>query len=220
MDKNRERIAYIHIPKMGGTYLLNTLFNKNNLYAEHLKKKEMNVRNKHILVSVREPVSFYISFFNFFKNPNHKIQNRFVKIVKKYSNLDKFLIDILSNKAKFSSYTGLSPFDRMYVSSKNNHGLLTNYFIYFFSIEYKSRDDLHRSILNIKEQYHILYFESLANDLKTFCEAKNIQYNREKLQSRNINKNTKPYTNISDEVVNLIKKKDRIIYDVFYSAYI
>ena len=31
----RDRLIYIHIPKTGGTFILNTIFFKNNLQSEH-----------------------------------------------------------------------------------------------------------------------------------------------------------------------------------------
>ena len=95
---NREKIQYIHIPKTGGTFVLNCLFSTNNLIAEH-KKLENN--NKIILSCIRNPYVFYESFFNFFYKPNHKIGNKFQNIIKNYKSIDIFINDILNNKKEF-----------------------------------------------------------------------------------------------------------------------
>jgi hypothetical protein len=49
--KVRDRVIYIHIPKTGGTFILNTIFNKNNLQAEHKVLSSYKSKDKIIFIT-------------------------------------------------------------------------------------------------------------------------------------------------------------------------
>ena len=97
MNKNnRNKVVYIHIPKCGGTYILNVLYNSNSFNPEHKQISKYNTKNKIVLSSIRNPISFYESYYNFLKYPNHRLFNKMSLIAKTFDHIDKFLKDLLN----------------------------------------------------------------------------------------------------------------------------
>tara|TARA_Y100000992_G_scaffold26683_3_gene15094 strand:+ start:954 stop:1583 length:630 start_codon:yes stop_codon:yes gene_type:complete len=206
----RERFIYIHIPKTGGTFILNTIFNKQNLQAEHNMVKSYNIKNKIIFTTIRDPINFYNSLYNFFKTPNHPINNTFKQFVQKHDNINDCIKIILSEKHKITDIS--SNFDRYYIRSENNYGLLTNYYLFFFNYE---GGDINDFFKKIKQKVFFLKQENLKNETIDFCNKFNINYNKEKI-NKFINKNE--YTQYVDEFTKkLILQKDCLIYKHFYS---
>lgn len=209
---NRDKIQYIHIPKTGGTFVLNCLYSTNNLSAEHIRIQQSN---KIVLSCIRNPYNFYESFFNFFNEPNHKISNKFQYIAKEYNNIDIFINDILFNKTNFFNINNQnisSAFDKYYFNSTNNYGILTNYLLYFFG--YKN-GDIEIFIKKLKNKVNFLKTENLKNDLIDFCKQNDINYNKEHI-NKYINKNKIKYI-LSDSSKKIIYEKEILIFKYFYN---
>ena len=176
---NRNKIQFIHIPKTGGTFVLNCLFSTNNLMAEH-RKIEKN--SKIILGCIRNPYSFYESFFNFFYKPNHKIGNKFQYITKKYDSIDIFINDLLNNKKQFFNQNKdnlIVNYDTYYFNINNNYGLLTNYLLFFYNYNgIQDNKSIESFLKNLSKNITFLKTENLRDDLINFCNKYNIEYNR------------------------------------------
>ena len=158
---NRESIIYIHIPKTGGTFVLSTIFFKDNLYAEHYKITTYpNIQNKTIIATIRNPLGFYNSFYNFFKYPNHKITNKFQDTISKFDNINNFLKILLTKKNEIVIDI-FADYDKYYFNAKNNYGLLTNYYLYFFNYEKGDIDDFFK---NLKQKIIFLNHFLVNND--------------------------------------------------------
>jgi hypothetical protein len=207
--KIRDKLVYIHIPKTGGTFILNTIFQKKDLIAEHFKITNYDCENKIIFTTVRKPINFYNSLYNFFKKPNHPISNSFQFCVQKYDNINTFIKTLLNEKKKLTNVS--SSFDKYYINSNNKYGLLTNYFLYFF--DYKG-GDIDTFFINLKKKVYILKQENLKEDTINLCNKFNLNYDNKKIDTK-INKNN--YTQYVDKATeDLIKEKDYLIYKHFY----
>ena len=208
---NRESIIYIHIPKTGGTFVLSTIFFKDNLYAEHYKITTYpNIQNKTIIATIRNPLGFYNSFYNFFKYPNHKITNKFQDTISKFDNINNFLKILLTKKNEIVIDI-FADYDKYYFNAKNNYGLLTNYYLYFFNYEKGDIDDFFK---NLKQKIIFLKQENLKEDTINFCNKFNILYDKTKIDLY-INKNIHNQK-LSNELKDLIYKKDFLIFKYFY----
>ena len=219
MNKNRNNIVFIHIPKTSGTYILNVLFNTNNLKAQHKKITEYDIKNKEVAFCVRNPMKWYISFYNFFYKPNHDISNFFQNIVKKYNDINPFINDLLNKKKIFNIYSNkLTHYDKFYINSKNNYGILTNYYLYFFDIKDTNEEIIINKLLQIKKNYNCFYTENLKEDLINFSKKKKVSIFKNYID-KEINKNKYFYNlnSLNQNIINLIKKKERIFFKVFYS---
>lgn len=203
---NRDKVFYVHIPKTGGTFVLNSIFNTNNLKAEHYKLNENE--NRIILCSIRNPISFYESFYNFFLKPNHKISNSFKNIVKEFNNINEFTINLLNNKNLFNKYN-INKYDKFYINSKNTYGLLTNYLLYFLNYKDGNIEDF---LKNKIKQIEFIKTENLKDDLVKFCKKYNLDYIN---INKKINKNVQ-IEKLNEATIDLIKKKDELIFKLFY----
>jgi hypothetical protein len=217
MTNNRDSIVFIHIPKASGTYVLNVLFNINNLKAEHKKITEYNIKNKEVAFCVRNPIKWYISFYNFFYKPNHAISNFFQNIVKNYNDINSFINDLLNKKQIFNIYSNkLASYDKFYINSKNNYGILTNYYLYFFDIKDNDEQIIINKLLQIKKNYNCFYTENLKEDLIKFSEKKKVSIFKNFL-NKEINKNNYYSNSLNQNIISLIEENERIFFKVFYS---
>ena len=210
---NRNKVVYVHIPKCGGTYALNLLYNTNNFNPEHYTLNSYNTKNKIIITSIRNPISFYESYYNFLKYPNHKIRNKMTLIVKNYPNINDFLRDLLYKKIKTN--LKLMEMDKYYLNSKNEYGLLTNYVLYFFNYKGNHTEkDIYNFIENLKKKIKFIKMENLTNGLLELEKKKQIILHKKHLNKK-INKNIKK-ENITDEYIKImIYLKERPIFDLF-----
>lgn len=204
---------FIHVPKTGGTYIQNTIFYSNNLSTDHSSIKHRgNISNKTIFTTIRKPIGFYNSMFNFYKNPNHSIRGQVKNTVNDFNDINKFTYTLLTNKEYFKKHNYNTGYFTYYIKSKNNYGLLTNYYLYFF--DYKG-GDIDTFFINLKKKVHFLKQESLKEDTIHFCNKFNIKYNKTKIDQY-INKNEQSQC-LDDKTCELIKEKDYFIYKHFYS---
>lgn len=214
MNKNnRNKVVYIHIPKCGGTYILNVLYNSNSFNPEHKQISKYNTKNKIVLSSIRNPISFYESYYNFLKYPNHRLFNKMSLIAKTFDHIDKFLKDLLNKNIKTN--LKLLDMDKYYFQAKNNYGLLTNYILFYFNYNGDhSEADIYKFIKNLKKKVTFVKMENLTQSMINFSNKHQIELYKKHLHKR-INKNVKK-ERIADEYVKiLIYLKERPIFDLF-----
>ena len=206
-------ILFIHVTKTGGTYIQNTVFNSKNLTTNHGSIKQRGkISNKIIFTTIRKPISFYNSMFNFYKNPNHSINGKVKDTVNDFDDINKFTYTLLKNKEYFKKQNYKALYFRYYINSNNNYGLLTNYYLYFFGY---NGGDIDTFFINLKKKVHFLKQENLKEDTIKFCNKFNIKYNKEKIDQY-INKNEITQC-VDNKTCELIKEKDYLIYKYFYS---
>lgn len=213
-----ENLVFIHIPKTGGTYINQLLFNSNDLSASHKCIKHMgNLKNKIVFATIRNPVSFYNSTYNFYKYPNHPLRSKVKGIVNKYNDINEFTKELLTNKEAFANgYDKNAKYFKHYIlSSPNEYGLLTNYFLFIFHYkDYHTPGDVDGFFEHIKNKVHFLKQENLKQDTLDFCNKFNIPYDKTKLD-KYVNKNDQKQS-VNKEIEALIKEKDYLIYKHFY----
>ena len=209
-----DKVIYIHIPKCGGTYVINVLYGTNNLNAHHTSIRNYDIRNKTVLATIRHPISFYNSFYNFLKFPNHPIRNPMKYIVEKYDDINVYTEDLL-NKT-FILNRPLNMFDTFYMKSNNKYGLLTNYILFFF--DYRgdhSEKDIYKFMGKLVNDVKFIKMEdNLSEQLIKFSKENNIQLYEEFLDKK-INANVKNQLIENHDLKKLIYEKDRPIFDIF-----
>lgn len=211
---NRSKVIYIHIPKTAGTYILNVLYGTNNLIAEHRKLSSFkDLKNKMIISSIRHPIDFYNSYYNFFKYPNHKISNPLKNTIQNYNNIDDFTMDLLnkSNNLKKEIDKSVGSGDlKYYLKSNNNYGFFTNLYLYYFDYQ---NGDIETFLRDLTTKVHFLRQDKVKQALQEFCEHHQLVYQKKTINNY-INKNKKnDYLN--DKVISLITKKDKLLFEIF-----
>ena len=231
---------FIHIPKTGGHYVLNTLFNAGDQLAEHrtLAQYDVGIRvdssgsthktrmatlnngeKAHVIFVTRDPCAWSQSMWKFFAHPPaHPILNRMGQYVKQFENVNQFVTGFLTDKRQAAALVS-APWDTYYMQAGNALGPLTNYMLYFFNYEGPHEDASIRAFFHtIHNGYVRLRQEHLTSDLIAFATRLNIQLNTSTLH-------TKPNTSLqgtshtdglTDATIELIKYKERIYMEVFY----
>ena len=214
MSTNRDKVLFVHVPRTGGTFVLNVLFDTRSLHAEHKKLDTSGVGTKRILSCVRNPIDWYGSLFNFFKYPRRQIGNRFQRIVGLYEDIDLFTADLLERSLPRRGLE-LAPMDSYYFSHQNGFGLLTNYLLHFFDFAGEHvEDEITDFVRNLPSRCVFLRQENLREELLAFSEENDLSLERN-LLDRRINESTKRQ-HLDEETVRLIETRERPVFDVFY----
>lgn len=211
---NQDKVIFVHIPKCGGTYVTNVLYGVDKVTAIHNNIYKYQISNKQILTTIRHPLNFYNSFYNFLKYPNHPIKNPMQYIVKTYDDINTFTTNLLNKTLDLNKPFNI--FDAFYMKSPNKYGLLTNYILYFFGYNGDhSKENIYNFIKNLKNRVKFMRIEdNLSEQLVEFSKDNDIQL-YEQFLDKKINANTKNQL-IDDPILKkLIHKKDKPVFEIF-----
>ena len=216
---SNDKLVYIHIQKCGGSFIGDFLINEfkakydGNRHSEYtsLAKKD---RDKVVFTSVRNPLDWYVSLYHkhkaaldksFFKSSFKGTEN-FDEWIRKFLNIKfKKLHDL--NFLKLN-YFGIGPYTYRLMKA-----------IY--------TEDITRKIVRGKlnfDHLKIIKLENINYELSTLL-AEIYSFDKEKQLTLETNLSERPKTNkgvhghfseyYSEESENLVREKDKIIFDYF-----
>lgn len=172
-SQNRKIVTFCHIPKTGGTEILNRLYNTKSLAAEHrvLNKSELS-KGKNVLFCVRDPVDWYLSLINFYRFPNHRISSVPTIFASKFENADDMYYAISRrqippafNKHLFNYGTG----------APENMPLLTFLTLRLMGGDVtKNANGYTKELEIIRDTYSHIKVEDLDNSLESYCKDRSI----------------------------------------------
>lgn len=225
----QQRICFIHIPKTGGKSIHRSLYGTNvhwDSLAYHNSIRDHKFSNNpHKFSIIRNPFSFYVSLYHFFREYGNQITNP-LKAISTLSFLD--FICTITDCEKFKKWAqenevSLVHFDLAYVESRNKQiSIFTFYYLYMCFNELNiSRLDV-ESILEKHDEYlaldRVIKLEKLPEEFESLMKEWNIPtLKTEKLNSSH-HKHWQEYYN--QKTKQLVLDKDWLIFKLYYPYFL
>ena len=203
---NRRKVFLVHIPKTGGTYLLNRIYNIKSIQARHVVLTRRKAKKRHVILSVRDPVEWYTSLWNFYPHPNHPIRNRARILAQACDDPEKYVRALFDRRIPprlRRSYQG-------YHACKRNIGYLTYTTLHYLAYRGNYSDSsIRRFLTRCKRKYNAFRMKHLEEDLLKFAEDKKVKL----FPCRNAykNKNERRKSIVDESLIARIRYQDRIV---------
>jgi tetratricopeptide (TPR) repeat protein len=145
----KQKVCFVHIPKTGGKSINRALYGKDLAWdslAYHRSIRDHKFKeNLYKFCVIRNPFSFYVSLYHFFREYRNKIKNPLRQI----SDLSfSDFIYILTDYEKLKEYinqnlVNLWHHDLAYIKSENRQiGFFTNYYLYIAVLNHYQEHDI------------------------------------------------------------------------------
>jgi hypothetical protein len=210
MSVEHPKYVYSHLPKTGGTFIVSYLCkfaDGKKTSMPHAWLSDVNTTNKFVFSSIRNPFCWYISYWKeanrgghvFYRDLKQKDPNKFVD----------FLLHKKSEEVPLFSSKRLKEYDI---------GYLTDLFLLLCCNTYPTNLDNVRGHIST---HKIIRFEHLRKGLYEIVDSKifNLGENKKSkiftLPKANATKHNHYSTYYTDETIELIRHKDRLIFNLF-----
>ena len=231
----KKHFIYIHIPKCAGSSI--QMMTLNSPYKQHFTSgsHSLNVRdikgsrdNCRLFASIRNPLAWYASLYNFKMHTDSNDPDKDYPRMPGNS-WEDFVEDVILGKNGLEGYKKWHKpwrpkkhLQEMLTYRNHDIGFFTLNFLYYCFNEWKNillRKDISDYVI-INYPYlvtvdHILRIEHLQDDFNKMLTAENVSFPisfNKKINACEHSPYMKYYT---DDMVNIIRNKDRVIFDIF-----